>query len=73
HWPVIGWSYGRPAVYSAHAVARAVVPTTLWLTFPDERLTWLPLSVSAIYLVTVIVILVDSAIVRRKLMQNAPA
>ena len=72
HWPVIGWSYGRTAVYSAHAVARAVIPTTLWLTFPDERLTWLPLSVSAIYLMTVIVILVDSAIVRRQLMQNAP-
>ena len=67
HWPVIGWSYGRTALYSAHAISRAVIPTALWLLFPDERLTWLPLSVSAIYLVTVVVILIDSASVRRRL------
>ena len=56
HWPVIGWSYGRTAIYSAHAVARAIIPTALWLTYPDERLTWLPLSVAAIYLATVVVL-----------------
>lgn len=67
HWPVIGWSYGRAFLFSAHAVARAVVPTALWLLFPDERLTWLPFSVAIIYLATVGAILVDSARVRRRL------
>lgn len=71
HWPVIGWSYGRTAIFSAHAVARAIIPTALWLAYPDERLTLLPLSVSAVYLVTVILILVDSRSVRRKLLPNA--
>lgn len=67
HWPVIGWSYGRTGIYSAHAIARAVIPTALWMQYPDERLTWLPFSVAAIYLATVVVILIDSAGVRRKL------
>lgn len=67
HWPVIGWSYGRAGLYSAHAVARAIIPTALWLLFPEERLTWLPFSVSAIYLATVAAILADSAFVRKRL------
>ncbi len=67
HWPVIGWSYGRSVLFSAHAVARAAIGTTLWFLFPDERLTWLPLSVAAIYLVTVALILADSAQARRRL------
>ncbi|NHK28226.1 hypothetical protein FF098_009950 [Parvularcula flava] len=67
HWPVIGWSYGRTALFSAHAVLRAIVPTALWFLFPDERLTWLPLSVSAIYLATIVVIFVDSGRVKRSL------
>lgn len=67
HWPVIGWSYGRTLIYSGHAVARAVGGTAIWLSFPDERLTWLPLFVAAVYLVTVLIIIVDSAAVRRRL------
>lgn len=67
HWPVIGWSYGRTGLFSAHAVARAIIPTALWLLFPEERLTWLPFSVAAIYLVTVAAIFVDSSLVRKRL------
>ncbi len=67
HWPVIGWSFGRTGIYSAHAVARAIIPTTLWFMFPEERLTWLPISVSAVYLITVGIILLDSGMVRRRL------
>ena len=70
HWPVIGWSYGRTTIYSAHAIARAIIPTALWFSHPDERLTLLPLSVSAIYLITVMVILIDSNIVRRKFLEG---
>ena len=66
YWPLIGWRYGRTGFYSAHAIGRAIIPTALWLLFPEERLTWLALSVSAIYLVTVAVILVDSARVGRQ-------
>ncbi|MEO1135243.1 MAG: hypothetical protein AAFW68_01370 [Pseudomonadota bacterium] len=60
HWPVIGWSYGRIFIYSAHAVTRAVISVLIWFVFPDERLTWLPMSVAAIYAITVVVIWVDS-------------
>ncbi len=71
HWPVIGWSYGRSALFSMHAIARAIIPTALWIYYPDERLTWLPLSVSAIYLITILAIVIDSNMVQRKLSLKA--
>jgi hypothetical protein len=61
HWPVIGWTYGRAPLFCAHAIARAVVSFCIWNWMPDARLTLLPASVAAIYLVTVLVILIDSA------------
>lgn len=66
HWPVIGWSYGRTFLFSAHAIVRAIVCLFIWLQYPDERLTWLPVSVAIIYLATVAIILVDSALLRRR-------
>jgi hypothetical protein len=30
HWPVIGWTYGRTAIYTAHAVVRAIACFVLW-------------------------------------------
>jgi len=66
HWPVIGWAYGRTTIFSAHAIARAIIPTTLWFVYPDARLTLLPFSVAAIYLLTVFVIYIDSGFVRRR-------
>lgn len=60
HWPAIGWMYGRPALYSAHSIIRALAVTAIWLFLPDERLTLLPFSVALIYFLTVIAIYVDS-------------
>jgi hypothetical protein len=60
HWPVIGWSYGRPAPYIAHAVVRAVVTFAIWKLLPEARLTLLPLSVSVIYILTALFLFIDS-------------
>jgi hypothetical protein len=64
HWPVIGWSYGRTGLFSAHSIVRAVACTLIWLWMPDARLTVLPLAVAGIYLLTVIAIFIDSALVK---------
>ena len=66
HWPVIGWSYGRTALFTAHAVIRSVAATYIWLAFPDARLTWLPFSVAIAYGLTVIALLIDSALLSRR-------
>jgi len=60
HWPVIGWSYGRTGIYSAHAVVRAAACFYIWNWMPEDRFTLLPLTVAGIYLVTVLVVLIDS-------------
>ena len=61
HWPVIGWSYGRTAIYSGHALVRAIAVFALWIAFPEYRYTALPLAVAVVYLLTVGVILIDAA------------
>lgn len=61
HWPVIGWTYARPRLYTAHSVVRAIVCFALWVWFPSTRFTLLPFAVSAIYLITVIAIFIDSS------------
>ena len=66
HWPVIGWSYGRTTLFTAHAVTRAVVVTYIWFTLPEHILTALPLAVAIIYILTVIAIYVDVARMRSK-------
>lgn len=57
HWPVIGWSYGKPALYSAHAVIRALGAMAIWVWLPDGRTTLLPFWVALVYLGTVAAIL----------------
>lgn len=64
HWPVIGWSYGRTGLFSAHAIVRAVAVLAIWLYLPEARFTLLPFAVAGIYLVTVLAILIDSGRVR---------
>ena len=64
HWPVIGWSYGRTGLYSAHAIVRAIAVLLIWLWMPEARFTMLPLAVALVYVVTVLAILVDSARVK---------
>ena len=60
HWPVIGWSYGKTGLYSAHAIVRAVGSLLIWAWLPDGRLTLLPWFVAAVYVVTVIAILAEA-------------
>ena len=59
HWPVIGWSYGRTALFTAHAVIRAVVVTYIWFALPDQILTAIPLAIALIYILTVFAIYID--------------
>ena len=58
HWPIIGWSYGKPALYSAHAIIRALGATAIWAMVPNGRLTLIPFWVAAIYLATAAAILI---------------
>jgi hypothetical protein len=67
HWPIIGWSYGRSFLYSVHAVVRALAVMFIWALMPDDRLTLLPLAVTAAYLMTVVWIWIDLPITRRRL------
>lgn len=67
HWPVIGWSYGRSALFSAHAIARALIVTGIWMFQPDQRLVMIPAAVAFVYLATVLGIFVDVAAVARTL------
>jgi len=65
-WPVVGWSYGRTALFSTHAVVRAVVCFGLWNWMPAGRFTVLPLAVSGIYLATVVALIVASSKSRQR-------
>jgi len=60
HWPVIGWSYGRIGLYSAHSVVRALATFSIWMWIPDGRLTLLPFAVAILYFLTVLAILIDT-------------
>jgi hypothetical protein len=60
HWPVIGWTYDRTALFTAHAVVRAVACFAIWNWLPAHRFTLLPLAVAAIYLATVAAILAST-------------
>lgn len=67
HWPVFGWSYGRPLPFLAHAIVRAAVCFGIWHYMPDGRFTVLPGAVAVIYVVTVAVLFIDSGAVARRL------
>ena len=58
HWPVIGWSYGKPALYSAHAIIRALGALAIWGWLPDGRFTLIPFWVAAAYLGTVAALII---------------
>ena len=64
---MLGWSYGRPAPFIAHAVIRAVAAFAIWQLLPEDCFTRLPAAVAGIYLVTVIALFIDSGPVARKL------
>lgn len=67
HWPVIGWSYGRTALYTAHAIARALIVAALYMLEPENRLVLIPASVAFVYLATVLGIWIDVPAVARSL------
>jgi hypothetical protein len=71
HWPVIGWAYGKTALYTAHAVVRAIVVFVIWVWLPEARLTLLPLSVSFIYLLSVAAIVIAAREVAVVNIENA--
>lgn len=49
HWPIIGWIYGRPLMFAAHAVVRALAVTAVWTLMPEHRFDLLPAVVAIIY------------------------
>jgi hypothetical protein len=57
HWPVVGWSYNRTILYTAHALIRAGAVLFIFIQFPAHQLTWMPLAVAASYALVVILIL----------------
>ena len=67
HWPVFGWSYGRPAPFIGHAVIRAIAAFGIWQYMPEGRFTVLPAAIAAIYLVTVLVLYLDSGRIAARL------
>jgi hypothetical protein len=58
HWPIIGWMYGRTAIFTTHAVVRAIVCFVLWNWWPSSRFTLLPFAVCALYLATIVAIFI---------------
>ena len=60
HWPVIGWSYGRTAIFCAHSIIRAVLVLALYFLFPEQRFLFIPLAVAFVYAVTVLALILDS-------------
>ena len=60
HWPVIGWSYGKTGIYSAHAIVRCIGAFAIWQLVPDGRFTLIPFWVAAVYLGTVVAILIEA-------------
>ena len=60
-WPMVGWTYGRTALFTTHAIVRAITCFVLWNWFPSTRFTLLPLSVALIYLLTIGAILITSS------------
>jgi hypothetical protein len=74
HWPVFGWSYGRPAPFIFHVAVRAVVAFGIWQYLPGERFTLLPAAIAAIYIVSCVMLFIDSGLVaRRQKREAAPA
>ena len=58
---VMSWAFGS-RLFGIHAAVRTVVVTVIWFAAPDLRLSLLPLTVAAIYFLTVVAI----PVVRRR-------
>lgn len=58
HWPIIGWSYGRLGLFTAHAVIRVAGCSAVWFALPEERFVLIPLVVVGAYAFSFLAILV---------------
>lgn len=67
HWPVIGWTYGRTALFCAHAIGRAGLVFWIFYAFPDERMLFIPLAVAGCYGLTALIVFIDAGRVARRL------
>lgn len=67
HWPVIGWSYGRTALYTGHSIVRAIAVVAVWAFLPSQRFFAIPLAVAIVYALTVIAIVVDAGQLAKKI------
>ncbi|GGX64140.1 hypothetical protein GCM10011309_12750 [Litorimonas cladophorae] len=66
HWPVIGWSYNRTALFSAHSILRAGLTLLVWFTAREQILILIPLAVAATYILTIAAIYFDVARLKSK-------
>ncbi len=71
HWPVIGWSYGRTALFTGHSILRAIAVLAVWAFLPSQRFLAIPLAVAIVYALTVIAIVVDSGLMAQKMSASA--
>lgn len=67
HWPVIGWTYGRTALFCAHAIIRAGLVFWIYYAFPGQQMLYIPLAVAACYAVTALIVYVDASRLARRL------
>lgn len=66
HWPVIGWTYGRTVLFSAHAIVRAALVLWIFYAFPDQQMLYIPLGVAACYAVTALIVYLDAGRAARR-------
>lgn len=57
HWPIIGWSYGRIGLFTAHALGRVAGCTAVFVLYPDQRFVLIPAVVVAAYAFSFVAIL----------------
>ena len=66
HWPVIGWAYASKVSY-AHAAARLIAATGMFILLPDDRMTLLPFAIAALYLLAALGMAAEAAWARRRI------
>lgn len=59
HWPIVGWMYGKPLIYTSHALIRTGAATAIWFLYPDERYVLIPAAVVGAYALAFVVIVLD--------------
>lgn len=55
-WPGVAWLFDK-RLYLMHALVRTVLALVVWATAPEHALTWLPIAVGGLYLLSSISIM----------------